>query len=1478
MKKTLRHIFSRTVWTLIAIYTIVTVMLHLPVVQEFIGYQVKNALQHKFGTRVEVGSVNLGFLNHITVDEFAIYDHKGVKMLRTARLSAKIDILPLFDNRIVISSAQIFGLNARLYKDNASSPMNIQFVIDSLKSKNTDDSHTPLDLHIASLVIRNGSVTYDRNDVPVKNHKFDVNHLSLSKISSHIMLYALTDDSLNLEVKQLSLQEKCGLSLERLSTKLKIHNSQTNISEFKLCLPHTDISIPFITARIEKKDGDIDIATSESSGKISINQLSFNDLSPLFSFDASALPDIAGSLTYSLSKNSANTSLNISARDKSFRINLKGTASNLSQDIRWNASTISLNATEGLIAKINNITKIPQQVILLGSIGINGKASGIMDNSISAKADISTSRAGNLQLDGSFHDHHITADLITSDLKLDNILPGNKLGIFSGKIDAEADVISTRLDNIQLTADINEMDYNGYRFSNIQSRGTLKGNSLTEDLTLNDPNIHASINGKGSLARGFLDASLQLGVDYMRPQTINLTDKWGDTTIGLTADAAVRASSIDDAVGNLNIHNLTFLGGKKFFDDEEEDNDFAINEIQLSSACSADGRKSIILQSDFADLSLQGEYRISTIPQSIVNLVSTHLPTLPGISKLSKTDNDVALTGTVRNTKILRRLLGININLDSQAEINGFINDRLQQANLSLSIPSIHAYGKNVSNLSLNMWTPNDTLCTIASFDLIGSNDRSVTFHLNTTAYNNQLRSALSWDNNRENRFHGTVNLVSQFFRDAMGNNGARVSIAPSDMIVGDSIWHLRSNDIVYCNNRIEVNDFQLGNENQHLLVNGVASGSQGDSIIADLHNINVEYITDLVNFHPVEFAGAVNGKAVGRCLLTKPEVYADIDVAGFLFQGGRLGDLHCHAFLNNDENQIDIDAFTDDENGKCMDINGYVSPQKNSMDLDIKAERTNLEFLYSWCNAFLDDIDATARGRVRIFGPFKTINIEGEVVADGAATVTSLICRYRLLNDTVRFVPNDIIVKDMPLYDRDGHVAYMTGGLHHQHLSRMTYDFDIKAHNFLAYDFTDFGDQNFYGTAYMSGLCRITGRSSELTIDVNGDVENGSSMTYDASSPDAVAKQEFITWHSSDSRNNTDSVIVAQIPVQEENPDVRTNLRMNFMFNVTPGSTLHLLMDPVTGDYIDLHGSGGLRATYYNKGSFDLYGNYLLNDGTYKMTIQNVIRRDFEFLPGGSISFGGDPYNALLNMRAKYSLNSVSLADLNIGSSFSSNNTKVDCLMNITGTPGAPKVDFDMDLPTINTDAKQMIYSLINSEEEMNQQVLYLLAIGRFYQQPDNNSAAEQPTTDQTSLAMQSIISGTVSQQINNVLGSLIKSSNISLGANIAPGNEGFNNAEYEGLLNGSLLNNRLLFNGQFGYRDNATTNTQGFIGDFDVRYLLFPNGNLAVRVYNQTNDRYFTRNSLNTQGLGLILKKDFNTWRSLFTRRRKTATSTAK
>jgi len=387
------------------------------------------------------------------------------------------------------------------------------------------------------------------------------------------------------------------------------------------------------------------------------------------------------------------------------------------------------------------------------------------------------------------------------------------------------------------------------------------------------------------------------------------------------------------------------------------------------------------------------------------------------------------------------------------------------------------------------------------------------------------------------------------------------------------------------------------------------------------------------------------------------------------------------------------------------------------------------------------------------------------------------------------------------------------------------------------------------------------------VTIDVDVTPEKDSEIRYNAASPDAISNSEFITWNDRNATDTTTLVTHVALPSKEkdEEVDIPTDIRLNFNINATPDATLKVIMDQQSGDYIALNGNGAIRATYYNKGTFDMFGNYNVDHGIYKLTIQNVIKKDFQFQEGSTIAFGGDPFHAALNLKAQYTVAGVPLSDLNIGRSFSSNNIRVNCLMNISGTPGQPRVDFELDLPTIGTDAKQMIFSLINSEEEMNQQVLYLLAVGRFYNQGANNAGEGPAQQSQTSLAMQSLLSGTISQQLNNVLSSVVKNQNWNFGANISTGDQGFYNAEYEGLLSGRLLNNRLLINGEFGYRDNPNA-TSSFIGDFDIRYLLRPNGNLSIKVYNQTNDRYFTRNSLNTQGIGLLMKKDFNGLSDLF------------
>jgi len=140
----------------------------------------------------------------------------------------------------------------------------------------------------------------------------------------------------------------------------------------------------------------------------------------------------------------------------------------------------------------------------------------------------------------------------------------------------------------------------------------------------------------------------------------------------------------------------------------------------------------------------------------------------------------------------------------------------------------------------------------------------------------------------------------------------------------------------------------------------------------------------------------------------------------------------------------------------------------------------------------------------------------------------------------------------------------------------------------------------------------------------------------------------------------------------------------------------------------------------------------------------------------------------------------------------------------------------------------------------------------------------------DQSKTAMNSLLSSTLSNQFNQIMSNMLGTNNWSFGANLRTGETGWDQTDVEGILSGRLLNNRLLINGNFGYRESYYT-TNNFIGDFDVRYLLTPSGSVALKAYNQTNDRYFIQSSLTTQGIGLQFKKDFNRWRELLPKKKR-------
>lgn len=1466
--KQIRTIINGVIWTIVAIYLVFIVMLHIPAVRQTIGNEVADVLSDKLGTKVEIGSVDLGFLNRAIVDDVLIYDQQNKKMLTASRISAKVDIIPLFKGHIAISSVQLFGVKGDLYRPIGKQDTNFQFAIDSIASKDTT-RQTPLDLRINSLVIRNGALRW--NDFTKKKSKnFDSNHLDVSNISAHLLLHHLTDSTLSLDVKRLALNEVSGLRVKSLSFAVEADANATIIENFKLELPSSDISLPLIRASYQTKNGRITPNSVKYNVKMAKSTISPAD----FSFIDPSLRKIAERMELAAVVDGTTDdinvkSLHIESSDHHISIHGDGSVRYLSGTPQWRIHAAPLKINDTGIEHLSHTLKIfhkniPDVVDRIGGITYRGEAGGRGDK-IFAKGSMKTG-VGDAIVDMHVDGNTFDAVLETKGINIGKITGSPKLGMLAAQLKAKGFMpkdFDLAKANITAKGKVDRFFYDGYTYQNISVDGVLSNLSFDGRMAMDDPN--GKIDFDGIISKNAINA--KASVRHLNPRTLKLTDQLGNRTFDVDLVADMNGKDFHRLNGVIDVKNFNAVG---------DGDAYHIGNLHANIE-NGTRRNAVDISSDFGDVHAEGKYDYSTLWQSIQSVVSKRVPSLFA-RKTSPANNVCSFRANIVDAEMLRKIFKLPLTTHRPTLIQGQINDRMRTMSVMVDAPDVTYDGQRLKNILLTAETPDETLHVVASGDRISDSGHPFTAKIDATAANDTILFHTFADANNVKATYGNLNAKATLSRAYNGKLSTRLDILPGEVVFDTLHLAVQPSYLIYNNKTLDINHFEVSNDKQSITIDGQTSGSSNDSLFVEVNDLDVKYILDLVNFHSVKFTGIASGQGYVKSFFNNPVAYGHLDVGDFRFQDGEFGTLHADISYDNKDRRINISSIADDGSSAYTDINGYLSVKDNFLNLFINAHETRMQFLEGFTSSVTRNVTAKGDGWCRVFGDLKYINLEGDMIVNGNIGIRQTNTEYNLHNANIRLIPNEIILVSDSVYDRNGHLGIVTGALHHKALHKMTFDINVDARNLLCFDRTEYGDDTFKGVVYGTGKCDIIGRDGETTINADITPNKGSYIEYNAGYTGSLDDNSFIHWKDvtpTDSDSIRYQLAAQPIPNNEnrvDEPDIPSDLHLNILGNITPDFTLRILMDQSTGDYMDFHGSGVLRSTFFNKGAFQIFGNYLIDNGNYTMTIQNLVKKSFLFQPESSITFSGNPFDARLNLKAIYTVNGVSLADLQLGRSFTSNNIRVNCLMNISGTPQTPGVTFDLDIPTLSSDAQQMVRSVINSEEDMNQQVLYLLAIGRFYNPGSNNADIENNAAQsQTSLAMQSILSSTLSQQLNNVLSTVIHNTNWNFGANISTGNEGWNNAEYEGLLSGHMLNNRLIFNGQFGYRDNVATNNSSFIGDFDLRYLLFPNGNLAVRVYNQTNDRYFTRNSLTTQGIGLIMKKDFNNWRDLFGRKRK-------
>ena len=1437
---------------------------------------VAEELSDLLNTRVTIGRINIGLLNRIIIDDVLLDDQDEQEMLKVTRLSAKFDIMPFFKGKISISSVQLFGFNINLQKKTPDSPPNFKFVLDAFASNDTVKKDNSLDLRINSILIRRGRMAYHVLSEEETPGKFNAKHIHLQNIIANISLKALSKDSINLGIKRLSLDEKVsGFSLKKMSLKLVANSRQTSIDNFAIELPETSLKLDTIHLIYDSlKAFDRFTEQVRFSFRTLPSQITLKDISPFLPALSHFKEPISLDMEVKGTVNQLTCShLEITADNRQFRLKGDVALQDLShpQDAYVFGTLSELTATtRGVGFLVRNLSHdyngVPPVLERLGNVSFRGEVSGYF-------TDIVTYGQLHTDLGGVNMDLKLSSDkskglfaysgaVKTTDYKLGKLLANEQLGEITFNLDVHGRHVTDRLPVVELKGLIASVDYSRYRYENITLDGEYKQGGFNGKVALDDPNGSIYLNGDVNVSSRIPTFNFQAIINKLRPHDLNLTSKYPDTEFSLKLRANFTGGSVDEMIGEINVDSLEFMSPEK---------QYFMNNMNIR-ASKQNNENQLRLTSEFLTASVEGKFQYHTLPASILNIMRKYVPSLilPP-KKPIETHNNFQFDIHIYNTDILSTIFDIPLTVYTHSTLKGYFNDPLQRLRVEGYFPRLQYKNNFIESGMILCENPSDHIRARVRLTNLKKKG-AVNLSLDAQAKDDNISTTLNWGNSAAVTYSGQLAAVAKFLSTEGEKTllKAMVEVKPTDIILNDTLWQIHPSQVVVDSGKVDVNNFYFSHQDRYVRINGRLSDNPQDSVKVDLKDINMGYVFDIASISDdVNFEGDATGTAYASGVFKKPVMNTRLFIKNFSLNQGRLGDLNIYGEWDNENRGIRLDASIKDISTTPSRVTGIIHPLKpeSGLDLNIEANELNLKFLEHYMKSIANDIKGRATGKVHFYGKFKGLNLDGAVMTDASMNFDILNTHFAI-KDTILLAPTGLTFNNIHISDMEGHSGRMNGYLHFQHFKNLNYRFEIQANNMLVMNTKESTDMPFYGTVYGTGNALLTGNAIQgLDVNVAMTTNRNSIFTYINGSVASATSNQFIKFVDKTPRRTIqDSIQIIsyyeqlQQKRQEAEEEQKTDIRLNILVDATPDATMKIIMDPVAGDYISGKGTGNIRTEFYNKGDVKMFGSYQINQGVYKFSLQEVIRKDFVIKNGSTITFNGAPLDANLDIQASYTVNSASLNDLipeESSSIIQQPNVKVNCIMNLSGILVRPTIKLGIELPNERDEVQTLVRNYISTEEQMNMQILYLLGIGKFY--------TEDARNNQNSNVMSSVLSSTLSGQLNNALSQVFETNNWNIGTNLSTGDKGWTDMEVEGILSGQLLNNRLLINGNFGYRDNPMANTN-FVGDFEAEWLINRSGDIRLKAYNETNDRYYTKTNLTTQGVGIMYKKDFNKWSDLF------------
>ena len=1447
----------------------ITLVVELPSVQDFLIGKATSLVSNKIGTRIEVKHLRVGVLGGVTLDGVYVEDFDQDTLLYVERLH--VNLLRINDDA-TLSLRGGYVRNGMLHIHEASNgEMNIKQVVDSFVNRDKERNGN-FSLSLKNINLSNFDLIIERREHREPEYGIDYYDMHIENISGEVDNLALRGGVIDGHISDFSFVEHTGFEVKNFTGDFSVDRGKLRFRDMDIISTQSYIHLADFAllgdSWSEYKDF---IHNVRLEGEVTASAISTDDIAH---FAPRLLPwqltatDVQASVSGYVSDLKVNVgNLNFGESGSlQGNVRLRGLP-----DVKRGRMTLDLkhlksNAEDAvsLLESIAGITingkaldvaKAAGQIVLAGEFD-GGMSRFEGDVTVTTDAGVAALRALRTPLNVEKGQNPVAALQAHADLrhvKLGHLLASEVLGNATLSADFDGRVSQGGVWG-DIAARVLDVEFNGCEYKDIDVRGDVENKSFTGHIISKNAPLDVDIAGTANFnnQKPLFDFTVDLKDADLHAMNINKRDSVSH--LSLRANVYAMGSNVDNLNGRMVVNRGRYI----------YNTDTLASSIVELTAQSDENRRSLSLVSDFADATFTGPTSYVDLAKYLQEAMRKYLPGLADKDE-RYAGNDMgysALSLKVKDIDPLLDAVADGLELARGTKLDFTMNPATNHLMLRAESDYIERKKWLITNLNMNLTNQSDSLSVYLSSEdfylgalhlpqlsLMGGakNDRVlITAGLHSEA------------NSDEDSLSGVVGLLAQVEQDSVTQQRRlAVDILPSKLSTNGQEWNIAPSHITIDTARVAVEGFCINSGEEHLDLDGVASRSEQDSLTLRMKDFSLSPLTNFVERMGYTIDGRGNGEATMKAVLAKGVFTADIAVDSLRVNQHSVAPLKLSSRWDLRQQRARI--YMINRTTQDSVVRGYFSPASGRYYAEAELDSLPLVLLDPMLTSVVSQTEGLAFARLNIAGKGRQAALNGEIDVEKLSTMVDFTrARYLVPKARIEVKNNHFLANDIRVMDTEGHSGMFAMDLSLEHLKNIAYDFRITPKEMIVLNTTSQDNDLFYGKVYASGVATIRGSKNGTTLDIVGTTEGNSQFYMPLSSKSDVSNADFVIFERPDMQIDTANYLLRKKMLFERRNRRTTasnsNMSINIELTARPNVEVQLVIDPTVGDIIKARGEGTLNMRVVPRDNiFDMYGDYTITEGSYLFTLQNIINKLFLIESGSTIQWTGEPMDPRLNIDAVYKLK-ASLQPLLSSTTLDNitRNVPVECIINLTEQLSNPTVMFDIKVPNADSEIQNAVANLLNNQQSIATQFMYLLVSGSFYSDSSTSSNFGATASATTGFEL-----------LSNQLSNWLSSDDYNIILRYRPRSE-LTSDEIDIGFSKTLVENRLLLEVEGNYlvdnKMSANSNMSNFMGEAYLTWLIDRAGNLKLKGFTQTIDRFDENQGLQETGIGIYYKEDFD------------------